>query len=167
MWRRLRALAERSRLYEHTHDPEQIHRLQLERLNQTWERAWRDVPFYTQWRTEHRLPPVLTSLDELARFPILTKAAISKRADVILSSPGTQRTTLTGGTSGLSTRFPMGSSDANVAWINAHRSGPRNLDSSLSEISIVFQAAVPKPVAPKYTTSGVRRPSELWRRRPL
>ena len=43
----------------------------------------------------------------------------------------------------------------------ASRSGPRNLDSGLSEISIVFQAAVPKPVVPKYTTSGVRRPSEL------
>ena len=43
----------------------------------------------------------------------------------------------------------------------AHRSGPRNLDSGLSEISIVFQAAVPKPVVPKYTASGVRRPSEL------
>ena len=41
------------------------------------------------------------------------------------------------------------------------RGGPRNLDSGLSEISIVFQAAVPKPVAPKYTTFGVRRPSEL------
>ena len=41
------------------------------------------------------------------------------------------------------------------------RSGPRNLDSGLSEISIVFQGAVPKPVALKYTTSGVRRPSEL------
>ena len=43
----------------------------------------------------------------------------------------------------------------------ALRSGPRNLDSGLSEISIVFQAAVPKLVASKYTTSGVRRPSEL------
>ena len=41
------------------------------------------------------------------------------------------------------------------------RSGPRNLDSGLSEISIVFQAAVPTLVASKYTTSGVRRPSEL------
>ena len=38
------------------------------------------------------------------------------------------------------------------------RSGPRNLDSGFSESSIVFQAAVPKPVVPKYTTSGVRRP---------
>ena len=42
----------------------------------------------------------------------------------------------------------------------ADRGGPRNLDSGLSEISIVFQAAVPKPVVPKYTTAGVRRPSE-------
>ena len=49
--------------------------------------------------------------------------------------------------------------DGDLHWHD--RSGPRNLDSGLSEISIVFQAAVPKPVAPKYTTSGVCRPSEL------
>ena len=42
-----------------------------------------------------------------------------------------------------------------------NRGGPRNLDSGLRDISIVFQAAVPKPVVPKYTTSGVRRPREL------
>ena len=35
------------------------------------------------------------------------------------------------------------------------------MDSGSSEISIVFQAAVPKLVASKYTTSVVRRPSEL------
>ena len=51
--------------------------------------------------------------------------------------------------------------EGTVGPSEADRSGPRNLDSGLSEISIVFQAAVPKPVAPKYTTSGVRRPSEL------
>ena len=48
-----------------------------------------------------------------------------------------------------------------LEWYLMGRSGPRNLDSGLSGISIVFQAAVPKPVVPKYTTSGVRRPSEL------
>ena len=48
-----------------------------------------------------------------------------------------------------------------VGLNSGRRSGPRNLDSGLSGISIVFQAAVPKPVVPKYTTSGVRRPSEL------
>ena len=54
-------------------------------------------------------------------------------------------------------RNPHAKSDGR--WVI--RSGPRNLDSGLSEISIVFQAAVPKPVVPKYTISGVRRPSEL------
>ena len=52
-------------------------------------------------------------------------------------------------------------STAHVQRFASVRSGPRNLDSGLSEISIVFQAAVPKLVASKYTTSGVRRPSEL------
>ena len=41
-------------------------------------------------------------------------------------------------------------------WSKEFGSGPRNLDSGFSDISIVFQAAVPKPVVPKYTTSGVR-----------
>ena len=48
-----------------------------------------------------------------------------------------------------------------IPIVGVNRSGPRNLDSGLSEISIVFQAAVPKLVASKYTTSGVRRPSAL------
>ena len=51
--------------------------------------------------------------------------------------------------------------EGHAAMKRATRSGPRNLDSGLSEIPIVFQAAVPKLVASKYTTSGVRRPSEL------
>ena len=56
----------------------------------------------------------------------------------------------------------MGLIVAFVALIVGYsRSGPRNLDSGLSEIFIVFQAAVPKLVASKYTTSGVRRPSAL------
>ena len=61
--------------------------------------------------------------------------------------------------------LPVAPKPANRTYVGPyptfHRSGPRNLDSGLSEISIVFQAAVPKLVASKYTTSGVRRPSEL------
>ena len=59
-------------------------------------------------------------------------------------------------------RVQISSGDQRVCkGCGVFRSGPRNLDSGLSGISIVFQAAVPKPVVPKYTTSGVRRPSEL------
>ncbi len=61
---------------------------------------------------------------------------------------------------GHSGEVPVGLQDPDNS-AEEERSGPRNLDSGLSEISIVFQAAVPKLVASKYTTSGVRRPSEL------
>ena len=45
------------------------------------------------------------------------------------------------------------------------RSGPRILDSVLSEISTVFQAAC--VTISKYTASGVRRSSAVCRRRAL
>ena len=48
---------------------------------------------------------------------------------------------------------------------DAPRSGPRILDSVLSEISTVFQAAC--VTISKYTASGVRRSSAVCRRRAL
>ena len=44
---------------------------------------------------------------------------------------------------------------------NELRSGPRNLDSVLSEISTGFQAAVFTATCSKYTASGVRRSSAV------
>ena len=47
------------------------------------------------------------------------------------------------------------------------RSGPRIVDSVLSEISTGFQAAVFTATCSKYTASGVRRSSAVCRRRVL
>ena len=72
--------------------------------------------------------------------------------------------TYLGGTADISVGRFVGNVSDEGTWLRSLegsiRGGPRNLDSGFSEISIVFQAAVPKPVVPKYTTSGVRRPSE-------
>ena len=52
--------------------------------------------------------------------------------------------------------------------LDAHfRSGPRIVDSVLSEISTGFQAAVFTATCSKYTASGVRRSSAVCRRRVL
>ena len=54
-------------------------------------------------------------------------------------------------------RFPSG-------WavrVSGHRSGPRIVDSVLSEISTGFQAAVFTVTCSKYTASGVRRSSAV------
>ena len=48
-----------------------------------------------------------------------------------------------------------------ITALRATEVDPETWTAALSEIPIVFQAAVPKLVASKCTTSGVRRPSEL------
>ena len=51
--------------------------------------------------------------------------------------------------------------------VGGFRSGPRIVDSVLSEISTGFQAAVFTATCSKYTASGVRRSSAVCRRRVL
>jgi phenylacetate-CoA ligase len=106
--------------YLATQDPDEITRLQTYRFNAHWQRAWRELPFYTAWKEEHGLPDRIGHIDELAGFPVLTKRVLSDRRALMARTPGTERYTLTGGTSGISTAFPMNGDDAHASWINTH-----------------------------------------------
>lgn len=117
---RVPALERLAARYEAAADPAEIARLQTERFNAHWQRAWRDVPFYTEWKAEHGLPDRIGYIDELAGFPVLTKVVLSERRTLMERTPGTERYTLTGGTSGISTAFPMNGDDARASWINTH-----------------------------------------------
>lgn len=80
---------------------------QLEKFNLVWRHACVNVPFYRAWRDLHGLPKQITSLDELARWPILTKADLRNlddftREDVRKPS----RCLLTGGSTGEPVRLP-------------------------------------------------------------
>jgi len=119
MRERLRRLRATEAIYDTVTEPEAIRARQLERLNRSWTRAWREIPFYQQWRERHGLPETIGSLEELTAFPVLTKTDIQQNADLVARTPGATRTTLTGGTSGLSTAFPMNDQDAQSAWTNS------------------------------------------------
>lgn len=119
MHERLRRLRATEAIYAATAEPAEIRARQLDRLNRNWTRAWREIPFYQQWRAQHGLPEAIGSLAELADFPVLTKTDIQENADLVARTPGATRTTLTGGTSGLSTAFPMNDQDAITAWTNS------------------------------------------------
>ena len=86
-------------------------------------------------------------------------AAIQNQLGAIRADPRAYRLDLTSSPDDVLSLLSTSTQESSA--LDEHRSGPRNLDSGLSEISIVFQAAVPKLVASKYTTSGVRRPREL------
>lgn len=117
---RVPALDALTSIYEATSDPAAIARMQLDRFNTHWQHAWTNVPFYKAWKTEHRLPDKIDDLNQLAYFPVLTKSVLSERRDLIDRTPGIHRRTLTGGTSGVSTAFPMNEGDASSSWTNTH-----------------------------------------------
>ncbi len=118
--RRLSALDGLAVTYAQPGDAQAIARIQLVRFNVHWEMAWRNIPFYTEWRNEHRLPDRIEDIRKLAEFPVLTKTILSERRDLIERTPGISRYTLTGGTSGVSTAFPMNAENARSSWMNTH-----------------------------------------------
>lgn len=118
--RRFAELKRRVDFYSSVHSADQIRAIQLDRFNQSWKRCIETIPFYREWRKKYRLPGEIQALDDIDEFPILTKKIISEESDLIAQSPGKKWNTLTGGTSGLSTAFPMGDSDADAAWVNTH-----------------------------------------------
>jgi phenylacetate-CoA ligase len=117
---RLPGLDQLAAIYDRTFDPAAVARLQTDRFNRHWQRASREVPFYSEWRREHCLPDRIANIDELADFPVLTKRGLSERRALVARTPGVERHTLTGGTSGISTAFPMNAGDARTAWTNTH-----------------------------------------------
>lgn len=117
---RVKRLDRLAAIYDCVQDPADIARIQTDRFNVHWQRAWSEVPFYTEWKAEFGLPDRIGKIDELADFPVLTKRVFSDRRTLTERTPGAERYTLTGGTSGISTAFPMNSEDARSAWVNTH-----------------------------------------------
>lgn len=126
-WLARRVLAKRyerlefaARMYEEVTDRSEIEDRQLMRFNKQWCQAWKNIPFYFKWRSEHDLPDRIQSIEELREFPELTKYHLTKHSDLVMQTPNRSRLTLTGGTSGVTTAFPMNHHDANASWINTH-----------------------------------------------
>lgn len=117
---RLPALDSLIKTYAQFEDVKDITRIQCESFNAHWENAWRNIPFYTSWKNEHKLPEQIRCVKDLADFPILTKSALLDQNHLVERTPGIEGYTLTGGTSGASTAFPMNKEDAKRSWTNTH-----------------------------------------------
>lgn len=117
---RVPALLEHVQTYAEFEDVKAITQIQCDSFNAHWENAWRNIPFYAAWKAEYKLPERIGGVQDLADFPILTKSVLSDRRSLVVRTPGIERYTLTGGTSGVSTAFPMNSDDAKTSWTNTH-----------------------------------------------
>lgn len=97
-----------------------VKQYQLEKFNQIWKFSQKSIPFYKMWQAKFDLPNKIDSIRTLNSFPLLTKKHINEYEDLIQETPDISRYTLTGGSSGLTTKFPMNAFDAKSAWLNTH-----------------------------------------------
>lgn len=119
--KRIQRLEKKKELYaEYGDDHEKIYDYQLNKLNEVWENAYTNIPFYKKWKEKHNLPDEIKSIKELETFPILTKQDIYKNQEFILKNLDNYYLTSTGGTSGITTHFPTSKKDADEAYINAY-----------------------------------------------
>lgn len=118
--KRIQKINEKKKLYSRLTSDKEIYEYQLEKFNYIWKYAYSNIPFYIQWKKIHNLPDKLQSITELKSFPILTKKDIIENKQLIFDSLANYQVVLTGGTSGITTEFPVDERDSIEAYSNAY-----------------------------------------------
>lgn len=90
--------------------PEEIAERQVEKFNQTWARALK-LPFYRQLAGEHRLPAVISRLDELDQWPVITKDLLREHEELVWQGMDRSRSYTTSGSTSTPFSFPAGKDD--------------------------------------------------------
>lgn len=105
--KRLEAVADTARILTTYQHREEIESFQVGKFNEIWCDAWRNIPFYSNWRKQYDLPETINGLAELVNWPILTKGDLRdlskfERHDV----PCPNAHIMTGGSTGEPVRLP-------------------------------------------------------------
>lgn len=90
--------------------PEEIAEQQVEKFNQTWARAL-TLPFYQKMAIEHRLPAVISQLDELELWPVITKDVLREHEDLMWQGMDRSLAYTTSGSTSTPFSFPAGKDD--------------------------------------------------------
>lgn len=107
MRKRIAAAEKAAAMMAHCPTREERERYQLKKFNAVWKTARENVPFYRAWQTKYGLPDMISDLDELNGWPILTKGDLRnlddfRRMDVAYPRDVCQ----TGGSTGEPVRLP-------------------------------------------------------------
>ena len=79
---------------------------QLRQLNEVWADALANVPFYKWWQERHHLPERIASLEDYAKWPVLTKGDLQAHPDLLVRRSSRKfHASVTGGATGEPLRF--------------------------------------------------------------
>ena len=89
-------------------DKKKIEQIQLLKVNSIWSFITNKFEFYQDYKNKYRLPDTIKSLKDLNKFPTISKLDIQQNYEKIFKDTFSNKYTLTGGSSGESTKFPTG-----------------------------------------------------------
>jgi phenylacetate-coenzyme A ligase PaaK-like adenylate-forming protein len=112
-------IEDKKRIYE-LDSPEEIVRYQLESFNSQWARIKNEHPFYNEWASKHSLPERIETLEELKKFPVLSKKDIQENADLVLAHLNKYQIVSTGGSTGEPTKFPTAKGEKDFEYSNTY-----------------------------------------------
>lgn len=97
--------------------PTEIAEYQVLEFNRTWARALA-LPFYRQLAADHRLPAVISNLEELDQWPVLTKDILREHEDLVWQGMDRSLAYTTSGSTSTPFSFPGGKEDF-APWYSA------------------------------------------------
>lgn len=99
---------------------DEILNFQINKFNYVWEKAYKYNSFYKMWKNEFKLPDKVFSISEIKDFPVLNKKIINENYNLVLPKNNKFKETFTGGTSGVTTKFPTDRTEAFNAYIMSY-----------------------------------------------
>jgi phenylacetate-CoA ligase len=115
---RLTLIERKDNLYNSLICKDEIHKYQIDSFNRIWSNAIKNIPFYKMWKSEHNLPDSINSLEDLTKFPVLTKKDIQDNQDLIFLHLKKPRIISTGGSTGQPTNFPTSKNESELSYAN-------------------------------------------------
>ncbi|WP_108063669.1 phenylacetate--CoA ligase family protein [Poseidonibacter lekithochrous] len=115
---RLNLIKQKQIQYENIIDSSDIFKYQLDRFNIIWQKAYTEIPFYEKWKKKYNLPKKINSLNELKKFPVLTKKDIQQKQNLIFGNLNNYSTISTGGSTGEPTKFPTSKNESINSYSN-------------------------------------------------
>lgn len=85
----------------------EIKDFQVSRFNLIWADAIANIPFYRKWKEAHSLPDRIESIEELSKWPILTKKEIMAIPKDLLRNENPAGYAITSGSTGVPLHIPV------------------------------------------------------------
>ncbi|WP_339386211.1 hypothetical protein [Vibrio caribbeanicus] len=117
---RIALINRKKELYQTVTDSSDIQNYQINRFNEVWSNAYKNIPFYQMWKEKHLLPDSIDSIADISLFPPLTKADIQDNYELIMSNLTDYQLVSTGGSTGEPTKFPTSNEESDLVYANQY-----------------------------------------------